>query len=71
VDQFAAQFALDESAMRKVVHDAQEGDGYGKGEEGGEVGVYQIILIDFYALTQNAAFQRGIIINRQSAIVNP
>jgi len=40
MNDLAAQFALDDSAMREEIHDAQEGEGDKEGEEGGEVGVH-------------------------------
>lgn len=38
MNDLAAQFAFDNSAMCEIVHEAEEGEGDEEGEEGGEVG---------------------------------
>lgn len=48
MDELAAELALDPAALREKVHEAQEGERDDKGEEGGEIGVHVIILIDVY-----------------------
>ena len=46
-----AQLALYHSAMREVVHEAQEGEGDQESEEGGEVGVH--VGFRFSVITYN------------------
>ncbi len=41
VDQLAAGPAVDPAALGNVVHEAQKGDGNGKGEKGGKVGAHE------------------------------
>ena len=41
MNELATQLALDQSALRAEIHQAQEGDGNGECEEGGEVGVHE------------------------------
>jgi len=43
--------------------EAQEGEGDEKGEEGGEVGIHELSSDEFPVLTQNPAFQCGVIVN--------
>lgn len=47
MNNLAAQLALDDSAMGKEVHEAQEGNGNDEGEEGGEVVVHFSIYLSF------------------------
>jgi hypothetical protein len=62
MNDLATQFALDNSTMRQVVHEAEEGESDDEGEEGSEVGSHAFVLGGFSVLTQNAAFQRGTIV---------
>ena len=51
MNKLAAQLALDPSAVREKVHDAEKCDGNGKGEDGGEVEVQHInFLLDYQLL---------------------
>ena len=59
MNDLAAQLALNNSAMREIVHEAQEGEGDEEGEEGGEVRVHELSCEEFTVLTQNATFQYG------------
>ena len=43
MNDFAAQFAFDDPAMREEIHKAQEGEGDEEGEESGKVGVHEWI----------------------------
>ena len=51
MNDFPAQLALYHSAMRKVVHEAQDGEGDEEGEESGEVGVH--VGFRFSVITYN------------------
>jgi hypothetical protein len=62
MNDLATQFALDNPAVGKEVHKAQEGEGDDEGEEGSEIGSHAFVLGGFSVLTQNAAFQRGTIV---------
>jgi len=59
MNDLAAQFAFDHSAVREEIHEAQEGKGDEKGEEGGEVGIHVLSCDELTVLTQNAAFEYG------------
>ena len=44
MNKLATQPALDDRAMRKKVHEAEEEDGDGEGEESGKIGIHVFIL---------------------------